>query len=385
MPPAKQGDYAYLLHILRSLKSTGKGACILPHGVLFRGNAEAVIRKNLVQRATSRASSACPPTSSTAPASPPASSCSTRKTPHARKGIFMIDASKGFMKDGNKNRLREQDIHQIVDTFTRQAGDPELLAHGAGRRDRDEERLQPQPPALHRQHRAEDLQDIDGHLRGGIPTARPRRARALLGGLPGVRAALFADRPGYLRLAVDKAAIKPAIFEHPEFAAFIAGMESALRRDGATSTAATLKALQPGFTPKALIESLAEDLLAHFADKPLIDAYDVYQHLMDYWAETMQDDCYLIAADGWKAQTSRIIEKDKKGKERDKGWTCDLVPKPLIVARYFAEEQAAIDRLEASWRARRANGRAGRGRTAARTAPSPSWTKVNTGPASPHG
>jgi type I restriction enzyme M protein len=68
---------------------------------------------------------------------------------------------------------------------------------------------------------------------------------------------------------------------------------------------------------------------------------------MDYWAETMQDDCYLIAADGWKAETYRIIEKDKKGKEKDKGWACDLVPKALIVARYFAKEQEAITQLEA--------------------------------------
>ena len=92
---------------------------------------------------------------------------------------------------------------------------------------------------------------------------------------------------------------------------------------------------------------MSEDLLAHYADKPLIDPYDIYQHLMDYWAETMQDDCYLIAADGWKAETYRVIEKDKKGKEKDKGWTCDLIPKPLIVARYFAKEQAAIDQLAA--------------------------------------
>ena len=80
-PPAKQGDYAYLLHIIRSMKSTGKGACILPHGVLFRGGAEAVIRQQLVRSGISRASSVCPPTSSTAPASPPASWCSTRRTP----------------------------------------------------------------------------------------------------------------------------------------------------------------------------------------------------------------------------------------------------------------------------------------------------------------
>jgi type I restriction enzyme M protein len=66
---------------------------------------------------------------------------------------------------------------------------------------------------------------------------------------------------------------------------------------------------------------------------------------MDYWEEAMQDDCYLIADEGWKARTYRIIEKDKKGKDKDKGWTCDLVPKPLIVARFFSKEQEAIDKL----------------------------------------
>jgi len=110
---------------------------------------------------------------------------------------------------------------------------------------------------------------------------------------------------------------------------------------------ATLKALQAGFHPQEVIAALAEDLLAHYIDKPLVDKYDIYQHLMNYWAETMQDDCYIIAADGWKAETYRIVEKDKKGKERNKGWACDLVPKALIVARYFAKEQEAITQLEA--------------------------------------
>ena len=104
---------------------------------------------------------------------------------------------------------------------------------------------------------------------------------------------------------------------------------------------------RPGCHPKDVIARLSEDLLAHYADKPLIDPYDIYQHLMDYWAETMQDDCYLIASDGWKAKTYRVIETDKKGKEKDKGWTCDLIPKPFIVARYYAKEQAAIDQLAA--------------------------------------
>jgi type I restriction enzyme M protein len=75
----------------------------------------------------------------------------------------------------------------------------------------------------------------------------------------------------------------------------------------------------------------------------LLDAYDLYQHLMDYWAETMQDDAYLIAADGWVAKTARIVETDKKGKRKDKGWACDLIPKQIIVARYFAKEQSALE------------------------------------------
>jgi len=99
--------------------------------------------------------------------------------------------------------------------------------------------------------------------------------------------------------------------------------------------------------PKALIERIAEDLLADFREAPLLDAYDVYQHLMDYWAETMQDDAYLIAADGWVAKITRILETDKKGKTKDKGWTCELIPKPFIVARYFAKEQASIDAAQA--------------------------------------
>jgi type I restriction enzyme M protein len=103
--------------------ATGKGACILPHGVLFRGNAEATIRKNLVLRGYLKGIIGLPPNLFYGTGIPPASSCSTKKA-RARKGIFMINASKGFIKDGPKNRLREQDIHKIVDTFTRQAEIP---------------------------------------------------------------------------------------------------------------------------------------------------------------------------------------------------------------------------------------------------------------------
>jgi type I restriction enzyme M protein len=346
VPPAKQGDYAYLLHIVRSLKSTGKGACILPHGVLFRGNAEAEIRKNLIRKGYIKGIIGLPPNLFYGTGIPACIVVVDKEDAHTRKGIFMMDASAGYMKDGPKNRLREQDIHQIVDVFTRRLEIPKYARMvGFDEIERNEFNLN--IPRYIDSQQAEDLQDIAGHLQGGIPVRDVDALAPYWAVCPALRGALFADlRPGYLRLAVDKAAIKPAIFEHGEFAAFMAGMET-LFGDWRTHTAATLKALQPGFTPKTLIVSLGESLLAHYAGKPLIGGYDVYQYLMDYWAAAMQDDCYLIAADGWRAQTARIIEKDKRGNERDKGWTCDLVPKALIVARFFAGEQAGVDRLAA--------------------------------------
>jgi type I restriction enzyme M protein len=162
---------------------------------------------------------------------------------------------------------------------------------------------------------------------------------------------LFKDnRPGYLDLAVAKESIKATIFGHPEFAAFIAGMNDHFGTWRAKASK-ILKGLKAGIHPKEVIALISEDLLAHYAGKTLIDPYDIYQHLMDYWAETMQDDCYLIAADGWKAEPYRVIEvkkgKDgKPGKEVDKGWSCDLVPKALFVARYFDAEQEMIAKLD---------------------------------------
>ncbi|MFZ0132912.1 MAG: type I restriction-modification system subunit M [Desulfobacterales bacterium] len=345
-PPAKQGDYAYLLHIVRSLKSTGKGACILPHGVLFRGNAEAAIRRALVRKGYIRGIIGLPANLFYGTGIPACIIVIDKQDAHARKGIFMVDASAGFMKDGPKNRLRSQDIHKIVDVFNRQL-ELAKFARMVPLAEIDKNDFNLNLPRYIDSQQAEDLQDIAGHLQGGIPTADVDNLESYWAVCPRLRRVLFRERrPGYLDLAVDKATIKSTIYEHPEFSSFIAGM-NALFDVYRWESVTMLKALKPGFTPKDVIVTLSESLLAHYAGKPLINHYDVYQHLMDYWAETMQDDCYIIAADGWKAETTRIVEKDKKGREKDKGWTCDLVPKALIVHRYFASDQEALDQLAA--------------------------------------
>ncbi len=267
-----------------------------------------------------------------------------KENAQARKGIFMIDASGGFMKDGPKNRLREMDIHKIVDVFNKRLDVPRY-ARMVSIEDIEKNDFNLNLPRYIDSQTPEDLQDIEGHLRGGVPKADVNALDSYWAVCPTLRSTLFKElRPGYLSLAVEKSAIKSAIYEHPEFASFITGMNAhfAAWRE---KRAIWLKALEAGCHPKEIIAELSESLLAHYAGKPLIDSYDVYQHLLEYWAETMQDDSYLIAEYGWKAETYRVIEKDKNGKEKDKGWTCDLIPKSLVVTRYFAKEQAAIDQL----------------------------------------
>jgi type I restriction enzyme M protein len=258
----------------------------------------------------------------------------------------MIDASSGYLKDGNKNRLRDMDLHKIVDVFNKCTEVPKILPNGECRGDR-EKRLQSQHPRYIDSQEAEDIQDIEAHLRGGIPIRDVDALQPYWDVCPQLRQSLFVtNREGYLDLAVSKSAIKPTIYEHPEFVTFTRSM-NALFEEWKNRSAQTLKNLTLGCHPKTIIADLAEELLEHYSAKPLIDQYDVYQHLMDYWGETMQDDVYLIAVDGWIAQTSRIIETDKKGKVKDKGWTCDLIPKALIVNRYFSAEQEAITQLTA--------------------------------------
>lgn len=355
-PPAKQGDYAYLLHIIRSMKGTGKAACILPHGVLFRGNAEAAIRQQLVRSGYLEGIIGLPANLFYGTGIPACIVVLDKENAAGRTGVFMIDASRGFIKDGNKNRLREQDIHRIVDVFTRQDDIPRYarmvpVDEIAGPSNDFNLNL----PRYLDATEPEDLQDMDGHLRGGIPD---RDLDALAGYwqvLPGVRDELFETfdstgaRTGYSRLMLPIAEVKPAILGHTEFTTF---QQQAMQVFGEwrETTTPRLVGFDKGGHPKVLIESIAEDLLAAFRRTPLLDAYDMYQHLMDFWAETMQDDAYLIAAEGWVARTHRVIEDvksgKKKGEQKDTGWACDLVPKPLIISRFFADERAALASLE---------------------------------------
>lgn len=332
IPPAKNGDYAFLLHIIRSLKSTGKGAVILPHGVLFRGNAEGGIRKNIIRKGYIKGIIGLPANLFYGTGIPACIIVVDKENAAGRIGLFMIDASKGFVKDGNKNRLRHQDIHKIVDVFNKQV---EIAKYSrmvsVAEIEANDYNLN--IPRYIDSSEAEDLQDIAAHLKGGIPNADVESMSAYWQVFPTLQKQLFdiGARAGYSAMKVAAAQVKPTIFAHPEFVSYTQSVSN-LFQGWKANNIAQLKDISQASHPKQLIEQLSEDLLHTFDTVKLIDQYDVYQHLMSYWSDTMQDDAYLITADGWQA-----------GNDASNG----LIPPQLIIARYFAAERDAIETLEA--------------------------------------
>jgi type I restriction enzyme M protein len=355
--PAKNGDYAYLLHVIASLKSTGKGAIILPHGVLFRGNAEAEIRKAIIAKGFIKGVIGLPANLFYGTGIPACIIVLDKENADRRAGIFMIDASKGFVKDGNKNRLRPQDIHKTVDAFTKQI-EIEKFARMVPISEIAKNDFNLNIPRYIDSSEPEDLQDIAAHLLGGIPERDLDALSAYWSVLPDLRRELFGPgpRPGACSPKVEASGVKPAILEHKDFGRFSATVletfASWRRRH-----AERLKGLSAEDHPKQVIEQIAEDLLARFATIPILDAYDIYQHLMSYWEEAMYDDASLIVQDGWEAgRTLRELHKNSEGKFTEttdliigkKRLKAELIPPNLLVARFFADKLAAVEAKEAA-------------------------------------
>jgi len=359
-PPERSGDYAFLLHVLKSLTSRGKAAVILPHGVLFRGQAEGNIRRELIERGYMKGVIGLPPnlfygTSITA--------CVVildKEGAQERDGIFMIDASGDFMKDGAKNRLRSRDIHKIVDMFNKQTE-----IDGYSRRVPKTEIANAANdynlnlPRYIDSSEPEDIQDLDAHLRGGIPERDVDALATYWKAFPSLRPALFTSlRPDYCRLAVPVGDAHQTIVDAADFKVFAADVQK-LVAEWYSSHRAAVSGISETTLPSALVAELGDDLLARFKATPLLDAYDVYEELLSYWHETMHDDVFLIMQEGWvgAAQPRPTIEdKDRKVSESPdlvigsgknaKKFKTDLIPPALIVARYFASKHAELTERE---------------------------------------
>lgn len=362
-PPDKNGDYAFLLHVLKSLKSTGKAAIILPHGVLFRGHAEADIRRNLLKRGFVKGIIGLPPNLFYGTGIPACIVVLDKENAVGRTGVFMIDASKGFMKDGNKNRLRAQDIHKIVDAFNKQIEIGRYSRMVPLKEIADAKNdYNLNIPRYIDSSEPEDIQDLQAHLHGGIPDRDLDALDEYWKAFSSLRSALFAEnRPGYCDLVIPIAEVQQAVLESPKFKKYAAKVDDAVDEWFAVHRPQLAK-IDENTKPVELIGEISEDLLARFRSMPLLDAYDVYQQLMSYWNEaTMHDDVFMIMNDGWlgAAKPRKTIEdKDRKlsetpdlvigsGRSATK-YKMDLIPPSLMVSTYYYDTQAQIDELTAA-------------------------------------
>jgi type I restriction enzyme M protein len=358
IPPDKNGDYAFLLHMIRSLKSKGKAAVILPHGVLFRGGSEAEIRKNLIKKGYIKGIIGLPANLFFGTGIPACLIVIDKENADNRKAIFMVDASKGFMKDGPKNRLRDQDIHKIVDTFNKQQ-ETSKYSRIIPITEIEEKEFNLNIPRYIDSQDEEDLQDIAAHLLGGIPDADINALQGYWDVYETMRTDLFKkfDRKGYSQLKIESDKIKGTIFSHSEFAAYSKKVTTVFTK-WKNTTVPELKNLKQGVKPKKIIHQISESLLDAFGSLRLIDNYDVYQHLMLYWSEVMQDDVYVISDDGWKSgrEVYRIVKttKNKDGKSKEKevegmeGIESKLLKPHLLINKYFDADKKVIEKLEAA-------------------------------------
>ena len=355
-PPPRNGDYAFLLHLLTSLNSRGKGAIIMPHGVLFRGNKEADIRRNLVRRGFIKGIIGLPANLFYGTGIPACIVVLDKENARTRDAIFMIDASKGFIKDGNKNRLREQDIHKIVNAFN---GSEEIQGFS---------RLVPLDeiadatndynlniPRYIDSGEPEDLHDLDAHLNGGIPDRDIDALSDYWEVFPSLHGELFAHngRPGYSEACVQPADVRSTILENADFEKYFAE-SGAVFEEWRDASRPILLAINEYTNPKEIVDTLSEDLLRRYGRMPLIDPYGIYQIFMDYWNDVLQDDVYLVTSEGWGIGRSlrRPEEKEEadftiKDGRRSLKYVSDLIPPSLIIDHFFAEERRELDEMEA--------------------------------------
>lgn len=358
-PPEKNGDFAFLLHMLKSLKSTGKGAVILPHGVLFRGNVEATIRKEILKRGYIKGIIGLPANLFYGTGIPACILILDKENSQTRTGIFMVDGSKGFEKDGPKNRLRPRDMHKIVDAFTKQLEIPgysRMVPHSEIDNTTNDFNLN--IPRYIDSSEPEDVQDLHAHINGGIPQRDIDALESYWTAFPTLRHKLFRPlRDGYVELAVEKDDVRTTITSSLEYQAFSSAV-SDLVSEWWSGHHDQLIGITDTTKPAGLISDLSENLLEIFQHRPLIDKYAVYEQLMSYWAQTMHDDVALIMNEGWEDAAKprkSIDDKDRKlaetpdlvigtGRNAYK-YKMDLVPPALIVARYFTDERSSLDEL----------------------------------------
>lgn len=361
IPPEKNGDYAWFLHVLKSLDSNGKAGIIMPHGVLFRGNTEENIRIKVLEKRYIKGIVSLPANLFYGTGIPACIVIIDKENAETRDGIFLIDASRGFKKDGNKNRLREQDIEKIVQTFTNR-----LEISGYSRFVKYEEVLEQNAGNLNVPRYIQKIDDtlpqnIAAHLKGGIPGTDIESLKRLWDISPALKQEIFTcvdEAHDVYNLALPSGEIEGVIGLDASILAEKQKETDVIFTQWRDLVKGILLGIESETNPKELIRTIAVMLLNAYESARLLDNYDVYDCLLNYWNAKLQDDVYAIKAGGY--EVGREIEyeyaqkkaKDESGEtisvddtSKVKSFEGALIPREIIEAVYFADKLATINEL----------------------------------------
>ena len=361
MPPEKNGDYAWVMHVLKSLKREGRAAIILPLGVLSRGNAEETIRKTLIDKGIVEGVIAFPSNIFFGTGIAACVMVLAKSGAEEREGVFMIDAARDFIKDGNKNRLRERDVEKIVSAYRSRREETHYSRFVKWDEIKEKNGYNLSMSRYIDSGVREDVQDVEAHLKGGIPSADIEALSIYWDSLPNMRQALFKPlRKGYEALVVEPPQVRETIHAEAAFAMYSDRVDNAFKAWAREETP-VFSDIDAYTDAKHFIAEPARVLMERFSSLKLFDPYDVYEVLLKYWTDTMNDDLHLVVANGWEA--GREIEtfyketenkKTKQIKKVETGWDGLLIPRKLIDARFFKAESEAVAKAEAALEAAKA-------------------------------
>lgn len=350
VPPQQYGDFAFLLHCVKSMKAGGKCAIILPNGVLTRGGDEERLRKWLIEQRLLSGIIAFPANAFYGTSI--AGNVLVLDNHRVQDGVFFIDASElGYKDADSKIRLREQDIKRVIDVWKERKDVPHFAHLSTFELTQQEGE---ETPMYEIQRNGFNLnmsryvipkdkeicQNIDGHLHGGIPTHDIDRLQQYWEICPLLRSALFTPfREGFYSLTVDKRKVSEAIRNEASFKSQEEVFTNTIK-NWCGQIKPIMLAVGRDNKPKEEIARWGQSILDTFLQSyTLVDAYDVYDQLLGYYNDTLQDDLFMISRDGWMPKLIQPTKKSPKWTDL----TCDLLPVELAVKVFLCELKQQFD------------------------------------------
>lgn len=344
LAPKSKADYAFLLHDLYHLKPGGIMAIVLPHGVLFRGGEEGAIRKALIENDHLETIIGLPANIFFGTGIP--TTILVLRQKREASDVLIVDASKGFAKEGKSNKLRASDIKKITDTvigrvtvprYSRLVPKTELQANDYNLN----------IPRYVDSSEPTESWDLYASMFGGIPQSELNDLAHFWHAFPSLRAALFADN-GTPYVAPHVPDLAQATREHAEVQAYSHTFTAAFATLTPWLRSAVLQQMLTLQIPQqeALISAELFARLANISAQPLIDKYHAYQILDDHW-QPIAIDLEIIQTEGFDA--ARVVDphfvtKKKDGKDVDvqDGWRGRILPFALV---QLAHHKAELDAL----------------------------------------